>query len=250
LDGRVADTNLTWFGRRLKILGFEISRSYTVRDDLDEIQLVLKAILEEDPLFVVTCGGLGPTWDDITLQGIAEALGRRLKVNGLAREWTSRAVKGKMTPERLKMARLPEGATPLRNRIGVAPGVLIKEGHTILISLPGVPEEFAGIVEHEVIPRIRKRLGPRMTAESDLYVCGIPEANAAPIVQVVRKEIKGIYVKTHVAYSTTRKIPIRIHLSYTGKNARQKVEEARAKLGAMLKRIGGVFLRVPSDLRS
>jgi len=52
LDGRVADTNLTWFGRRLKILGFEISRSYTVRDDLDEIQLVLKAILEEDPLFV------------------------------------------------------------------------------------------------------------------------------------------------------------------------------------------------------
>lgn len=250
LDGRVVNTNLTWLGSRLKRLGYGIRRSYTVRDDLDEIRLILRAVLREDPVFVITCGGLGPTWDDMTLQGIAKALGRKLEVNELARKWVSKAIRGKMTSERLKMACLPQGATPLRNRIGTAPGVLIEEGLTLLISLPGVPEEFVGIVEHEVIPRIRKRLGARTTAESDLYVLGTPEANAAPIIQEVRKEIKGIYVKTHVTYSATKKRPIRIHLSYTGRDAPRKVKNGKMKLRAMLEAIGAVFLRGASDPRS
>ena len=63
-----------------------------------------------------------------------------------------------MTPARAKMARLPEGAEPLPNTVGAAPGVLLQEGDTLIACLPGVPAEMKDIFEHALWPRLAARL--------------------------------------------------------------------------------------------
>jgi nicotinamide-nucleotide amidase len=246
LDGRVVNTNLAWIGKRLKDLGYDSKKCYVIGDDLEEISRTVKAALRENPVFIITSGGLGPTWDDMTLQGVARALGRTTGPNELALKWVGQAVSGKMTTERLKMAILPEGAQPLRNRKGVAPGVLLKEKNSLLISLPGVPEEMISIFEHEVLLRIRKRLGRRESARADLYVQGMPEASVAPLIQNVRAIIKGVYIKTHVLFSETRKAPLRIHLSLTGRDARWKVQREKSLMKSLVKESGGTISKMRS----
>ena len=113
--------------------------------------------------FIVIVGGLGPTFDDMTLEGIALALDSELEVNEPAlkmvkekyREYVKngRMEKAELTSHRIKMAKLPKRADPLFNPVGTAPGVKIKHNDATLIALPGVPSEMKALFEESVLDK-------------------------------------------------------------------------------------------------
>ncbi len=199
LIGRTVNTNAAWLGRRLTLLGFRVIRIDTVPDDVDAIAEAVRMGVERARV-VVTTGGLGPTYDDVTLEGVARALGRRLVLNeealSMIREFYSR-IDGRLTDERVKMAMLPEGARPLRNPVGAAPGALMECGGRIVASLPGVPREMEAMFLEELEPVLKSLAPPVSIVECSATIKGVPESILAPHVKRAARAGERVYVKSH-----------------------------------------------------
>ena len=71
LSGITLNTNSHWIGKKITKLGAKGTRVIVVADDLEEIDFALNDSLERKPDWIVTCGGLGPTYDDMTIQAVA-----------------------------------------------------------------------------------------------------------------------------------------------------------------------------------
>jgi molybdenum cofactor synthesis domain-containing protein len=142
LAGDTVNTNAAWLGRRLRERGVDVERSTTVPDRRADIARVVNEYRAAYDAVIVT-GGLGPTHDDLTMEGVAAALGRGVERNEAALEWLSEH--GGYSHEDLAegTAELPVGARPLHNEVGVAPGCVV-EGVYVL---PGVPDEMEAMFE-------------------------------------------------------------------------------------------------------
>ena len=81
LIGKIVNTNAHWLAKRATSLGMTVKRVTAVSDDVAEIATVVRESLKRKPKLIITTGGLGPTFDDRTLEGIAKALNRELEVN-------------------------------------------------------------------------------------------------------------------------------------------------------------------------
>jgi len=81
LIGKTVNTNAHWMGKQATNLGVNLKRITIVQDIVDEIANVVREAIQRKPRFIVSTGGLGPTFDDKTLEGIAKALNRKLEIN-------------------------------------------------------------------------------------------------------------------------------------------------------------------------
>lgn len=160
LSGHTLDTNSNWLAKNLCESGYEIKRITIIPDDIYEISMTLKRFIEEFKFDIIfLCGGLGPTPDDKTIEGIANALKLKLCINEEAlkfikkryrEEWVKgRISKPTLTKGRKKMAYLPKGCIVLPNYVGFGPGIVIKHEtgtkDVLIFALPGVPEELRHI---------------------------------------------------------------------------------------------------------
>ena len=84
LIGKIANTNAQWLAKRITTTGLNVTRITVASDDTTEISKIVKETLKRKPKIIITTGGLGPTFDDKTLEGIAKALNQPLKVNSEA----------------------------------------------------------------------------------------------------------------------------------------------------------------------
>ena len=156
---------------------------------------------------MITTGGLGPTFDDKTLQGIARALHRKLAVNeealSMVKEKYAEYAKtrniggAEMTAPRVKMATIPEGTAPILNPVGTAPGVRADVDETVLVALPGVPSEMEAIFEASVAPLLRKASGDVGFFEKSVYADSIMESVLAPLIDTVMRDSPLVYIKSH-----------------------------------------------------
>jgi len=232
LEGDILDTNSNWICKQITGMGGKVRRIVIVRDDLDAIAAAVKQALESKPDIVFTVGGLGPTYDDKTIQGIALAMGLPLEVNQRALElvrkaYANFAAKGEVdddniTPPRMKMATLPVGSEPLANSVGAAPGVLLKHGKTTLVALPGVPSELKAIFSESLQPFLSEKFGVGTFAELMLDVDCNDESKLAPILKEVVEQNPDVYIKSRPKRFGTD-VKIRIALSCAG-NKRESVE--------------------------
>ncbi|MEB3816577.1 MAG: nicotinamide mononucleotide deamidase-related protein [Desulfurococcales archaeon] len=200
LIGRIVDTNSAWLARRLTFLGFRVRRIVKVPDEISDIVEELRRAIERASV-VITTGGLGPTYDDKTLEAVAKATGRELELNDEALRMVAEFYSKKnlpLTPEREKMAKLPRGSKPLPNPVGAAPGVLLELGKDkIIVSLPGVPSEMKAIFDSHVAPRLEALAPPRALWECSLIIEGIPESTLAPIIEEIARRNPTAYIKSH-----------------------------------------------------
>src|SRR6267378_5084881 len=201
LIGHTLDTNSHWIAKRFTKFGWTLQRITVLRDSLPAMKDGVTGALRRKPDLLITLGGLGPTHDDMTLKGVALALNKRLALNPEAlamvkARYSALEASTGLTRFRRKMATLPEGAEPLPNPVGTAPGVTIKVGTTSLISLPGVPSEMKAIFTASVIPMLRasKREPPE---EVSIGLVGIIESALAPALDRTRKAFPGLYFKSH-----------------------------------------------------
>ncbi len=226
LIGKIANTNAQWLAKRITTMGLSIDRITVMGDDIAEISTAVKEALKRTPRVIITTGGLGPTFDDKTLEGIAKALDVELKVNQEALKMIKQKYrqyleegrikeKIELTPPRVKMATLPEKAQPLHNSIGSAPGVLAKHENTVIIALPGVPSEMEAIFDESVQPLLKKMAGNAVFYEISVTVDGIMESELAPLIDKTMHDNPYIYVKSHPGHRGEGKPHLELHLSTT-----------------------------------
>jgi nicotinamide-nucleotide amidase len=207
LDGIILDTNTKWMIERLKPLGLMVKEVIIVRDDILEIGRAINRAVEDGCGLILTSGGLGPTHDDMTLKGVAEAFHLPLAVNeeGLAivaRQYrqlyeAGRIESGEITEARRKMAVFPEGARSLDNKVGGAPGVLLEREGFEVVSLPGVPHELMWIFDNQLIPHITQNLDESYYEE----VLSLPlrdESTLAPLIDEAMRRVTGVWIKSLV----------------------------------------------------
>ena len=235
LIGHTLDTNSHWIAKRFTKFGWTLQRITVLRDSLAAIKDGVKGALGRKPELLITLGGLGPTHDDMTLKGIALALNKRLTLNPEAfamvkARYSKLEASTGLTRFRRKMATLPEGAEPLPNPIGTAPGIMSKVGTTRLVSLPGVPSEMKAIFTGSVISMLKasKAEAPK---EVTVGLVGIIESALAPALDRTRKAFPGLYFKSHPRgrEGGIRSL-IQLHVYSVDPESRTKLDSAIAHL--------------------
>lgn len=250
LNGGIANTNLQWIGGMVYALGGWIRRAVVVPDLLEEIEMAVKESLSRRPDLIIITGGLGPTYDDLTLEGVARALGRKLLLNDRAvamirerlRELYESGHIGspELDETNKKMAYLPEGAEPLSNRVGTAPGVMISHEGVTIVCLPGVPAEMKDMFERHVVGLISKGKAP--VIEVIYEVRGVPEAEIAPLLEGLAKRYPGFYIKSHPRGFEGGSL-VEVQIKGRGDDLLQYFDEMICELEGTLKELGAKFRR-------
>lgn len=228
LIGRTQNTNATWISSQLLSVGIEVSRISVVGDSVYEISRAVLESIARRPSIIITTGGLGPTYDDLTVEGIASALKIPKTLNPKALEQVRSKYQSmglEMTPPRYKMAMLLQGAEPLANALGTAPGMMIEYGGTTIFSLPGVPSEMMEMFSSQVLPRITEKVPRKRFLERVIVIEGIPESSLAPLIEEWMPSSGGVYLKSHPA-GREPSPTLKVHLSIIGDNS----EEMRSLL--------------------
>lgn len=196
LSGQV-NTHQSYLSRRLRDQGLFISREQSLPDDEGEIAEAVRRALDRSRA-VLICGGLGPTFDDLTREGVAAALQRGLRFD--RKIWDKiRAKFGryhlKVPDENRRQAFLVEGAKELDNPNGSAPGQLIELGDGRLVAMmPGPFTELSPMFEGLVLPRLRKlRARGLSTASLTVHVSGLTESlvdeRLSPVLKLAGAEL-------------------------------------------------------------
>ncbi|MGE0700648.1 MAG: CinA family nicotinamide mononucleotide deamidase-related protein [Hyphomicrobiaceae bacterium] len=179
LLGVIVDSNSSWIGEQLALAGIDSLFQTKVGDNFGRMEMVIRQALERSDA-VICCGGLGPTQDDITRDVIAKVMGVPLRRDdAIASEIRRRfEVRGRtMSANNLRQADIPEGASPIPEMPGTAPGLVCPVGNKVIYCVPGVPSEMKEMVSGTVLPDLRRRMGASAVIRSrTLRTWGISES--------------------------------------------------------------------------
>jgi len=250
LLGLVQDTNSNYLCRVVRGMGGRVRHIAVVRDEVDAIADEIRASLRRRADIIFTCGGLGPTDDDLTLAAIAEAVEVNLALDPAARDFVERRYRelasqghvasAAMSEARLKMARLPEGARMIENHVGAAPAAVTQSQGAKIVSLPGVPAELKHIVEGPLQQLLASAFGQGSYRERELTVTSNDESQLAPALRRVASLHTDVYVKSH-ASRFGHDVMFRITLSASGTSSEEadaRISRASDDLARTLKEAG------------
>ncbi|MDX9777061.1 MAG: CinA family nicotinamide mononucleotide deamidase-related protein, partial [Petrimonas sp.] len=158
LLGQIVNTNAAWLAQRLATFGVNVYRQVTVGDNLNRLAATITDSLSRADLLILT-GGLGPTDDDLTREGVALATNRPLETDEAQKQWLIQRFQsrfGKMPENNLKQALKPKGSLILPNPNGTACGYAVPHLDKWIFLLPGPPWEMEAMFENEVVPLLSK----------------------------------------------------------------------------------------------
>jgi nicotinamide-nucleotide amidase len=230
LRGEVVDTNAAELAAGMARLGLELTGTRHLPDDRAVIARAFAAA-RSDAALVVATGGLGPTHDDLTREGLADALGEALAPDPSLTErlYERFGGPGRMPESNLRQALRIPSAEPLENPIGSAPGWWVDRDGCVSVLMPGVPSEMRRMWSEQVVPRLEARFALRPLHVRSVKLFGIGESAVAErvgdLLTAPGPSIEaGIYAKddgVHLRFGT-REDPARLDVP---------VERAIAALG-------------------
>jgi molybdenum cofactor synthesis domain-containing protein len=252
LLGNTVNTNASWIASHVTKLGSKVTRITTVPDNLGDISRSIREALGRTPNLLITTGGIGPTFDDMTLKGVARALHLRIKVNKgavemirthYARRFPKRRIT--LTRPRLKMASIPSKSTPIKNPVGTAPAVRLTASRTEIFCLPGVPSEAKAIFRETISKALSARASGMVFVEKWLKVEGVMESSLAPIVDRVMQRWRGVYIKSHPRGVEAGGWPIiELHFSISSTKPRMAKQSVLGSVRALKKELQDFRARV------
>ncbi len=200
LMGELTDLNASWIASKLPALGIQLRWVSIIGDDLDMLAEAFTRGLQRSGI-IFTTGGLGPTQDDLTREGVARAFGEEPTVQeevlrDLERYFQARGAP--MPAHNIKQAHLIPSAQFIPNRNGTAPGWWAEKDGGIIVSMPGPPGEMHPIWEEEVEPRLRKLVTEEVTITRNIKTMGLSEAAIDEIISEyfgLENPYLGIYSK-------------------------------------------------------
>ena len=181
LIGQVIDTNSAWIGKRLIENGIWLSHKFSVGDTYDDIWNVLDEAARVSRIIIIT-GGLGPTADDITKPLLCDYFGGKMVEDEATLKHVTylfeHVFKRKMPllDSNRRQAEVPDVCTVLKNEIGTAPGMLFEKNGKYFFSLPGVPYEMYGLMQHQVLPFLKNLFDLPLIEHRTLLTYGIGES--------------------------------------------------------------------------
>lgn len=245
LIGRFSNTNAVYLAKKLTMVGAVVKRITVVGDTLETMVEGFREAIERKPDFLITTGGLGPTFDDRTAEALSKATGKPLRLDGEAlnqiRDRYSK-LGLEITPTRKKMAFMPLGSEAVPNPVGVAPAIHMHIKTTHIYCLPGVPREMEAIFEQSILPIVAKTTG-KIFHESSFICQGLCESMFAETTQKLYRENPGIHIKSHPIGSNKSGEPVVLfHITCIGdKNLEEEMLKVVSKLKTKLEKMGGTI---------
>jgi nicotinamide-nucleotide amidase len=240
LKGERRDAHLAFVGRAMLATGMQVSTAQVVGDDRAEIARVIREQLRGAKVLIV-CGGLGPTHDDVTREGVAAALGLPLEfseehwkeIQGVFQKFGRQAGESNR-----QQAYFPKGATAIPNLRGTAPGFAIERNDCFIVVLPGPPKELIPMMEKVVLPRIGQISNKRQLYTEVFRTTGVGESAMTPHLQPILERHDAFNVSSlpHVGgvdIAITQK-PDAADRERVERQARTFEEELRRYLGPKL----------------
>lgn len=271
IAGDLINTNILYLSQKLTEAGIEITWHTDVPDNPSQIQEIIKTAAGRSDI-IITTGGLGPTGDDITVENIAKALGRKLIFDQLVKKRIEAHFKKRnlRCPKiNFRQAYVPQGAKCLPNNLGTAPGLIIEinkschfcktpdlslrqtrehskkmpDKNRFLIALPGPPKELKSLVEETVLPFLKSKIAIRNFIVSRVIkITGSPESKVAEkindFLKLTGDVTVGSYPRTH-----------QLDLKITAKAS--SLKQAAQKIGRIhnifKKRLGSIIFGTGTD---
>ena len=182
LLGDIVNTNAAFLSKRLAALGISVYHQTVVGDHADRLRCALSDAFEGHGRpradLVVLSGGLGPTYDDMTKETVAQYFGREMYTHEISleriRTYFERTGRV-MTPNNAKQAQMPTGATVFPNDYGTAPALAVSDGKRTAILLPGPPAELEPIFDELVVPYLQ-RYTDGVLVSHNIHIMGLGES--------------------------------------------------------------------------
>jgi len=163
LLGEIVDTNTRYIARLLRGMGVDLYRTITTGDNVERIADAIRNSMGRAEI-VITTGGLGPTVDDPTRDAVARAIGVETEFREDLWEQVVAVITRygrKPSENQRRQAYVPKGALGIPNPVGTAPCFIVETNRSVVISLPGVPNEMEYILHESIIPYLQKRFDLR-----------------------------------------------------------------------------------------
>lgn len=236
LLGQIVNTNAAYLGENLASMGVDLYHSAVVGDNLNRIKDAIQNALARSDLVLIT-GGLGPTFDDITRDGIAAAINRELvydpQVMAQIEEHFTR-VRHRILPIHRRQAYvLASGCQVVPNPVGSAPGLIIDMEGKWIIAMPGVPGEMKRMCEDTIFPWVMEKAGKNVIQSKILKVCGMGESNVADALQEI---VEPLTNPTIAFLARPNEVSVRITAKAADRDEATKMisvvaDQVRQKLG-------------------
>jgi nicotinamide-nucleotide amidase len=240
LLGQILDTNSSYIARCLAENGIELVQTTTVGDNIHRMKDVISDAINRSSI-VITTGGIGPTEDDLTRESIAEVFQRPLTFQPYLMDQIEALFKSRgfrMAENNRKQAYIPEGAIPIENPKGTAPGFIVEYSNGAIISIPGVPPEMEYLMENTVIPYLRRRfdIKHQVIRYKVLRACGLGESAIGLQIKDLMKQSQNPLVGTLASIGDIRiRITAKAESPEEASTLIQKMEqEIRNRLGILI----------------
>ena len=244
LEGIVLDRNAHYMAGRLSSLGFRVRWIQVLDNVLEEMVEAFRHGLATGPTYVLTTGGMGPAFDDITREAVAKVAGVPLHQDPDASDMLGRAYRrlfakgvvddADLNDDRLKMAQVPSGATCYENPIGTAPAVRLSVGDTTFFLMPGVPEEMQRVFSLYLVPALEAEGAGIVRKARHIEYHGRDESAISRMLADLSRRHPGIHSRARVQGSEEN---ITIRITLFGEHSDEKELEHRLE-------------RAESDLRA
>lgn len=211
LLGNIVNTNSAEISKGLAELGVNLFHHTVVGDNPDRLREALEIAFSRNNI-VITTGGLGPTYDDLSKETIAAYFGRPLvrdEKSARAIEAFFQKIGGVMTENNLKQAMMPEGCIVLENHNGTAPGAILEDRGKIAVMLPGPPREMGPMFRGQVMPWLAGR-SRRVFRSRCVYFFGIGES---ALEAQLRDEMERMTNPTLAPYAKEGEVMLRVTAS-------------------------------------
>ena len=230
LLGNIANTDAQIISEGLTTLGINVHYHTVVGDNPQRLRDALE-IARRRADIIITTGGLGPTYDDLTKQTICAAFGRELELHqdilDTIRSWFETKMGRKMTENNVQQAMLPVNCTVFDNPVGTAPGCAFEEGGVHVLMLPGPPFECLYLFEHRALPYLEK-LMDGVIVSHEIRIFGMGES---AVEQALHEPMTQLANPTLAPYAKTNECMVRA----TAKAATR--EEAEAMLLPLVEQV-------------
>ncbi|MEO6091430.1 MAG: competence/damage-inducible protein A [Novosphingobium sp.] len=189
LSGRTQDLNIAQVAKWLGLQGIRLAEVRVVPDVTEAIAEAINALRARND-YLFTTGGIGPTHDDITVDAVAEALGVGVVVHPDARAILEEyyGTRGGLNDARLRMARVPDGATLIPNRFTGAPGIRVAN----VFLMAGVPQITAGMLD-----ALSGTLAGGAPMLSETIGCWVQESEVAELLHGTEKAHPGCQIGSY-----------------------------------------------------
>jgi molybdenum cofactor synthesis domain-containing protein len=227
LSGSTADQNIPYLAKRLSGLGIKLEHVHVIPDVSD---IIIKTVqnCHQQYTYVFTTGGIGPTHDDITAQAVADAFNTPIEENVEAMEILRQYYGAEhFTATRARMARIPVGASLIKNASSAAPGFCLKNVF-VFAGVPDIARAMFDEVARELVP------GPKIYSQT--VRCMLAESTLADELRIIQSQYPDIDIGSY-PYFKNRTYGLSLVLRGTDEN---KIKQASLEIVHLIKEKGGV----------